>query len=280
MKIGLSGLLFYRITVEEAVSHIAGLGADCVEIIFDVPHFPPRFSMDKLRGLKKTVDSCGLEISVHGPIWDFNPASWHQEIRSLALKKMKQSIDVCRALGGDIVVMHPGRCPIPQINKLLRMTKAWFVDFTSECLKHAKSHDIKLALENFPTNSEHPYSSPNDMVALVRKLDGLGIAFDVGHAFLHKRRENISSPEKKIAEEIKLIGEHLIHVHIHDNHGSWDEHLIPGDGVTDFRPIVKALREINYNGRIIAELHNPYTKRPMEVGRDGLKKVRRLFEIS
>ncbi len=276
----MSGLLFYRIPVEEAVSRVASLGADCVEIIFDVPHFSPDFRMDELRGLKKTVDSSGLEVSVHGPIWDFNPASWHQEVRSLALKKMKQSIDVCSRLGGDVVVMHPGKCPIPQIGRLLSETKAWFVDFTSDCLAHAKKRNVKLALENFPTNSEHPYSAPNDMVALARKLDGLGITYDVGHAYLHKRREDMVAPEKKMAEEIRLMGKYLAHVHIHDNHGAWDEHLIPGRGEADFGPIVKALREVDYKGRIIAELHNPNTKKPMEIGRAGLKKVRELFEAS
>jgi sugar phosphate isomerase/epimerase len=280
MKVGLSGLLFYRIPVEDAVSRVAELGADCVEIIFDVPHFSPAFRMEELRGLKKMVGSYDVEVSVHGPIWDFNPASWHQEVRSLSLKKMKQSIDVCSALGGDVVVMHPGRCPIPQIGKLLTMTRTWFGDFTLECLKYAKMREVKLTLENFPTNREHPYSSPKDMVALTRKLDGLEITFDVGHAFLHKCKENIGAPEKKIAEEIKLIGKHLVHVHIHDNHGSWDEHLIPGDGGINFAPIVKALKEVNYKGRIIAELHNPYTKMPMEVGRAGLKKVRDIFKVN
>jgi len=280
LKVGLSGLLFYRIPVEEAVSRVATLGADCVEIIYDVPHFSPEFRMEKLRRLKKAVSSCDLEVSVHGPIWDFNPVSWHREVRSLALKKMKQSIDVCSKLGGDLVVVHPGRCPIPQIGKLLTTAKAWFVEFASDCLEHAKRRGIKLTLENFPTNSEHPYSSPKDMVALARRLDGLGITYDVGHAFLHKRRENVGSPEKDMAEEIRLIGKHLAHVHIHDNSGGWDEHLIPGNGEIDFRPIVKELKKVNYPGRIIAELHNPYTKEPMEIGRTGLKKVRELFKTS
>ena len=117
-----------------------------------------------------------------------------------------------------------------------------------------------------------------DMVSLANRLDGLGITFDVGHSFLNKRLNKISSPEKKIAEEIRLIGDHLAHVHLHDNRGIWDEHLIPGKGDINFRQIVKALREIGYDGRIIAELHNPMTNKPMEIGKIGLTKVRELFK--
>lgn len=277
MKIGLSGLLFYRIPVEESVARVAGLGADCVEIIYDLPHVPPNFGPREMRRLKKAVDASGLQISVHGPIWDLNPASWHQEIRALAYKKVTQSIDACSALGGDIVVMHPGRCPIPQLEYLLTGAKGHFVAFVSDCLKHAKSRGVQLTLENFPTNTEHPYSSPADMVALIEELDGLGITFDVGHSYLNKRWNKVSAPEQKIAREIRLIGKRLTHVHLHDNRGTWDEHLVPGKGDIDFRPIVKALRDVRYRGRIVAELHNPATEKPMEIGRVGLKKVRALF---
>ena len=48
MKIGLSGLLFPRVAVEDAISNVAELGADCVEVIFDMPHFPPDFDMRRL----------------------------------------------------------------------------------------------------------------------------------------------------------------------------------------------------------------------------------------
>ena len=280
MKIGLSGLLFPRVAVEEAISSVAELGADCVEIIFDIPHFLPEFDMKGLAKIRKVVDSCGLEVSVHGPIWDINPASYYDEVRALAFRQIRRSIETCDALGGEIVVMHPGRCPTPHLERQMSMAKIRFINFTSECLKYAKKRGVKLSLENFSLSNEHPYSYPRQMITLARELEGLGITFDVGHAFIGKRREKASEPEKKIAEEIKLVGRHLTHVHIHDNHGEWDEHLPPGEGDINFGPIVKALKGIHYDGRIIVELHNPAMRKPMEVGRVGLKNVRELLRVS
>lgn len=233
--------------------------------------------MGRLRKLRKLVDSLGLEVSVHGPIWDMNPASYYSEVRDLAFRQLKKAIDTCSHLGGEIVVMHPGRCPTPQLEKTLSAAKSRFVNFTSEVLRYAKESGVKLTLENFPLSDEVPYSYPRQMITLARKLDGLGITFDIGHAFIGKCRQKVRDPEREIAEEIKLVGKYLTNVHIHDNHGGWDEHLPPGEGDINFRPLVRALKELNYDGRIIAELHNPHLRKPMEVGRAGLKTVRELL---
>ena len=280
MRIGLSNLQFPRISVEEAIERVAGLGADCIEIVFDVPHFPPEFDMRKLRSLRRLINSHGLGVSVHGPVWDINAASYYSSIRSLTMKQMKRSIDACDVIGGDIVVIHPGRCPMPEMDNLFSMAKKWFIDFTSECLNYAKKRDIKLTLENFPPSANYPYSHPKEMVTLARKLDGLGITFDIGHAYLGKHMKKSSAPEQKIASEIKLVREYLAHVHIHDNHGEKDEHLPPGEGNINFKPIMRALKEINYGGRLILELWHPRLERPMEVGRVGLKNTRALLKTS
>ena len=280
MKIGLSNLQFPRIPVEEAIKRVAELGADCIEIVFDVPHFPPKFDMKKLRGLRRLINSHGLDVSVHSSVWDINAASYYGPIRSLTMKQIKRSIDACGILEGDIVVVHPGRCPMPEMDKLLSMAKKWFIDLTSECLNYAKKRDIKLTLENFSLLANYPYSHPKEMVALARKLGGLGITFDIGHAYLGKHMERMIAPEQKIASEIKLVREYLTHVHIHDNHGEKDEHLPPGEGDINFKPIMRALKEINYGGRLILELWRPRLKRPMEVGRIGLKNTRELLKTS
>jgi len=278
--IGLSTLQFPRIPVEEAIERVAELGADCIEIVFDVPHFPPEFDMRKLRNLRGPIDSHGLGVSVHGSIWDINAASYYSSIRALTIKQIKRSIDTCDILGGDIVVIHPGRCPMPEIDNFLSMAKKWFIDFTSECLNYAKKRDIKLTLENFSLSTNYPYSHPKEMVALARKLDGLGITFDIGHAYLGGHMERVSAPEQKIASDIKLVKEYLTHVHIHDNHGEKDEHLPPGEGDINFKPIMRALKEIGYGGRLILELWRPYIKRPMGVGRTGLKNLRELLKTN
>jgi sugar phosphate isomerase/epimerase len=71
------------------------------------------------------------------------------------------------------------------------------------------------------------------------------VLLDVGHV-------NVGGEDP--SDSVRKAREYLAHVHIHDNDGTKDQHLVPGDGKIDFAPIVKALREVGYDGYVSAEL--------------------------
>lgn len=56
------------------------------------------------------------------------------------------------------------------------------------------------------------------------------------------------------AEFIRTYGNRMVYLHLRDQHanGKWTEAL--GEGITDFRAIAKALKEVNYKGRAAVEL--------------------------
>lgn len=278
MKIGLSSLLFVNNTIEDCIKLSSRLGAECVEIIYDVPHFPPEYDQRKLSGIKEILESYGLGVSIHASFWDLNPASHHRELWELSLKQVKRSIDACRSLGGDITVMHFGKCPIPEAREFLEGAKRRYREFLSHCLPYAQERGVTLALENA---GRDPHSYPptvNELEQLVSKLDGAKITLDIGHAHLVERRVGNRATGSAIACHIKKLREHLVHLHIHDNRGRLDDHLPPGDGEINFKPVVEALREIKYDGLVIAELWNP--KHPLETGKRGMERLKKLFKTS
>jgi sugar phosphate isomerase/epimerase len=57
-----------------------------------------------------------------------------------------------------------------------------------------------------------------------------------------------------VRDYIDAFGDRLAHVHVHDNHGKWDEHLCLGRGKIDFRKIVRLLKEINYDRTVTFEV--------------------------
>jgi len=278
MKLGLSSLLFPNASIDDIVKFSAKLGAECVEIIYDAPHFPPDYDQRKLSGIKELLDAHGLRVSVHGSFWDLNPASHHRELQKLTLKQVGRSIDACRALGGEIVVLHFGRCPVPEAKDFLEGAKRRYRRFLEQCLPYARERGVTLALENAGGQLATYPSTVEELKRLVLELEGAKVAFDIGHAHLAERRSGRKATGLAIAEAIEGLREHLVHVHVHDNHGKDDDHLLPGDGDIDFKPVVEALRAINYGGLLIAELWNP--KHPLETGRKGMKKLRDLFKTS
>ncbi len=275
MKLGLSSLPFVNVSIEEAISIIAKLGAECVEIVYDVPHFPPDYDHRKLSGIKEILDTHGLQVSVHASFWDLNPASHYHKLWELTLEQTRRSIDACRAFDGEIVVVHFGRCPIRESRRFLEGTKRRYREFIKQCLSYAQERDVTLTLENASGQPIFYPSNVEELRKFLTGLEGIKITFDIGHAHLAKRRAGRKNTGAAIAKSIEALRENLVHVHVHDNHSMEDDHLPPGDGDIDFKPAADTLRAINYDGLLIAELWKP--KHPLEVARKGIKKIRDIF---
>ena len=45
-------------------------------------------------------------------------------------------------------------------------------------------------------------------------------------------------------------------LHIQDNHGQRDDHLLPGDGAIDWDDVTAVLKEIGYRGDVVLEAHH------------------------
>ena len=68
--------------------------------------------------------------------------------------------------------------------------------------------------------------------------------------------ENGYSPKyEEIGDAVRYIGKDLAALHVHDNKGDRDAHLLPGEGILDFGSLATALREIGFNGAFSYETH-------------------------
>jgi len=75
------------------------------------------------------------------------------------------------------------------------------------------------------------------------------------------------------------LGEDLVHVHIDDNFGETDDHLMPGDGNIDFKPFAKALKGSGYKGYVSAEI-SIFGNYPISPEPERLTKRSRRFVLS
>ena len=53
-------------------------------------------------------------------------------------------------------------------------------------------------------------------------------------------------------------------MHIQDNHGKRDEHLLPGDGTIDWKAFLNILNNIGYQGDLVLEAHHQTQDAPDE----------------
>ena len=97
----------------------------------------------------------------------------------------------------------------------------------------------------------------------------LGVVLDNGHSHIVGEAADQAVPE---------LGDRLFHVHVDDNNGLRDQHLIPGEGTFDFTPFVAALRETSYDGFLTAELAWDYTLEPDRAARNARERMKEILE--
>ncbi|KXB06628.1 hypothetical protein AKJ51_03285, partial [candidate division MSBL1 archaeon SCGC-AAA382A20] len=135
--------------------------------------------------------------------------------------------------------------------EVFQKCKDWFKNYLEITARYARDKGVTLAVETGSHSADYP-GHPKELVRAVEKVKDVGITLDVGHLYL-------SAPEKEearedwIFEQIELVKDFLVSVHLHDNYGLSDDHLPPGRGKINFFPIMEALGKY-YDGPIILEL--------------------------
>ena len=126
-----------------------------------------------------------------------------------------------------------------------------------------KAYDIKLAIHNHGPDGM-PFPSAMDAYERIKDKDRrLGICIDVAHI----ARSGIDP-----VEEIYAVKERLFDVHLRDNTANNKEGTAcrPGKGTLDLPAIIRALKDVGYNGVYTIEYgieeDNPLTGTALTAG--------------
>ena len=124
-----------------------------------------------------------------------------------------------------------------------------------ELVDYADGSDLKLLIEPAHEAESTLIRTVAEGLRMIDEIgsERLGILLDTGHANLNG--ENLE-------EVVRQLAGVPLHIHIDDNTGDGDAHLIPGDGSIDFGPFAQALKEMGYDGFVSAELGFQYTLNP------------------
>ena len=104
-------------------------------------------------------------------------------------------------------------------------------------------------------------SDPRVIAELVEKVDSdwFGWCYDTGHAHCCGYRADI----------LKKCSVVPLSLHIQDNNGGGDEHLIPGDGTIDWDVFLETLKTVGYLGDCVMEAHHQSLEAP-DAERDAI----------
>ena len=194
----------------------------------------------------------GVEFSQsHLPYYDlFAPGA--EEKAPVMEELIRRCIRASGMLGVRWAVTHPGTKydAGPDINASREANLRYYAPHVAL----ARASEVGIALENDfeyrggPARRMYCASIPE----LTDLCDGfqspfVGICYDFGHA-------NLTGGFHR--QNLRLIGKRLKAVHVQDNHGERDEHLMPFFGAIDWREAMAALKEIGYQGDLTYEIQN------------------------
>jgi sugar phosphate isomerase/epimerase len=184
-------------------------------------------------------------IAIHAPfggLLDMTDPNPHH--RHAAIGAILSAASALRELGGTKVVVHVSDVQrnMQELDERLGHARA-----SLRVLARACAHmDSLLTVE---TPLPHLVGGhPDEFAAVLKPLDrAVGVCFDTSHATLGQQWDAF----------MKVAGDRLVHVHANDHHGHFDEHLPPGDGITDWKHIRDTLVSIGFDGWIVLELSCP-----------------------
>jgi sugar phosphate isomerase/epimerase len=217
--------------------------------------FPYPFNMpvsrQTLREFRCASQDLGLLLLVHGPIWELYTASIHPQIHALGVEMVKRAIDFAVQIDAVHITLHPGPKRWPDVwPQLQRQALDAQLRAFIEIGEYAAQVGIQVGIENM-LPGENCLTGYDDFAEIYRVLDcqlHMGVTLDVGHVEILKQSS---------VRIIHRLGKRLNHLHIHDNHGEWDEHLPVGEGVIAWEPVCRALLEMDYSGVLEIERSLP-----------------------
>ena len=170
-----------------------------------------------------------------------------QEHRDRAILRDIEAVELC---GVRWIVVHPqSYCDEVYYSRKLSMEKN--LEMFKRYGDAAAKHGVSIAIENMFIRTMPKFAlSCDDLLELLDLLGDdklFGICWDTGHANLNKVDQ---------AAAVRKMGKCLACLHINDNKGQWDDHILPYHGTIQWESFMKALGEIGYQGDFTYEIHN------------------------
>ena len=220
----------------------------------------PAFA-EHFKKIGKTVKDCGLEMyQCHAPYAKVSISD--MDFYAKLQKQTYRSIYAASYMDCPYIVAHPVLHVDFCDGKNKELARKTSLDYFSALVPALKETGVTMCIENlFFYDRQTGRWAPNycsdaqDLCELIDTLNEMhgphfAACLDTGHARVAK-----NDP----AEMLKVLGSRIKVLHIQDNLGEKDDHLIPTQGLIDWHAFAIALGQIDYHGTFNFEVSEPFS---------------------
>lgn len=197
--------------------------------------------------IKEMARKYGIEIfQTHAPY-----SLYPHYLADGYIEKIIKSITATAALGAKYCVCHPLPFPISPNPNIGKEEQEFNIKWFSQFHNVLEEYKVTCCLENIYDwdKKEIRFISFSNIQVVKQTVEKLGrnfgVCLDTGHYNLY---------DSDLDRAIEILGRHLKVLHIHDNHGEKDEHILPYSGTIKWANFSNILKRIKYEGTLNLEL--------------------------
>jgi len=202
--------------------------------------------IEAVRPYKEAAEKYGVKfLQAHAP---FPTLVKEQATNEYVLGALRKTIMLMDYVGCRNLIVHPG---FLGGDDKLTPEEEWEynVNMYSALIPDLKKYGVVCCLENMFTRHRGKImqaicSDPMEACAYVDHLNELageelfGFCLDTGHAMLVGH---------DLSDVIRVLGDRITALHVHDNGGVNDDHMFPYMGITDWDRFCAGLKEIGFS---------------------------------
>ncbi|HET7147223.1 MAG TPA: sugar phosphate isomerase/epimerase family protein [Candidatus Nitrosopolaris sp.] len=232
------------INIIDEIKEIRSLNFDYVEVGIEGPEGNPCIIVDKLNEIRKLLLKFDYKPVAHTAHW-IDLGSDYERIRQAWISEAIEEAKLAKELGINVINFHSSAEGMFFGGRRKMILDNW-IRSLHEIISHSKRLGVQIMLENVP-NSSSGIHKLDEFKYIIDNVQGLNVHLDIPHAFM-------SGGMQAITDYIRTFREKIVHIHWHDNHGAYDEHLPIGEGLIDHKKVVKELKKINYKRTVTLEV--------------------------
>jgi sugar phosphate isomerase/epimerase len=212
-------------------------GVKTIEIFAARHHFDYN-DRSAVRDIANWFRSTGVAATLHQPLYlsDRGSGQWSRHVapninliepdkshRITAMDEVKRALESAEQVPINACVLHLGHKGDPWDTRALENSLT--------AIEHLKAFAHPLGVRLLIENLQNEITTPEHILEILRvgHFDRVGVCLDIGHAHLVQPTSD-SKPNLGIDEAFELLKPRIAQLHLHDNHGTKDDHLWPGSG--------------------------------------------------
>lgn len=198
--------------------------------------------------VRRRLEAAGMRAcSVHSPTEDCNCGSADDTERRRSIEAASMCFGPAAEVGAEIIIFHLNAPGEEMTHAEHHEEKARSMDSLAILAQRAQQEGVSVAVENLPKHGRlRVGANPEELLEMIDGLgESMGLCIDTGHSNANGRR---------VAEDVRIAGEKLLAVHIHDNDGGGDQHRIPGCGTIDWQAFSTAIDQMAFGGPLTFEV--------------------------